>query len=83
MVKLYKGVIMTVSKGELLYYTFESKEGVIVDDVMNWYGVERDYVESKLEEFYEEGLFDKKEKRRGIVYNITDKGLKELGHYVI
>ncbi|MDY6965215.1 MAG: MarR family winged helix-turn-helix transcriptional regulator [Halobacteriota archaeon] len=74
---------MTVSKGELLYYIFESEEGVTVDDAANWYGVDKDDMKAKLEKFCEEGLVDKKEKWRGMIYTITDKGFKELQYYVI
>lgn len=73
---------MSVSKGELLYYIFEAR-GVTVDEAANWYGVDKEYAREKLEKFYEEGLVEKAQKLRGMVYTITEKGLDLLGYYVI
>ncbi|MDY6958213.1 MAG: hypothetical protein SVK08_03555 [Halobacteriota archaeon] len=71
-----------ISEGELLYYLFEAK-GVTIESVSEWYGTDKENAEMMLEKFFEEGFAKKEEKRRGFLYTITDKGLKELGYYVI
>lgn len=71
-----------VSNAELLYYVFENR-GVIVDDVMNWCKVDKEWANEQLEKLFEDGLVKKNKKSRGIVYTISDKGFKELQYYVI
>ncbi|MDY6865029.1 MAG: hypothetical protein SVY15_03535 [Halobacteriota archaeon] len=71
-----------ISDGELLYYLFEAK-GVTVESASEWYGTDKQDAEMMLEKFYEEGFAKKEEKRKGVLYTITERGLKELGYYVI